>query len=286
MKRLKLILPTLFLLTFTLGACRKDKTPGPTGSTGVTGATGATGATGSTGAAGPQGPAGPAGGPVGPQGPAGATGATGVAGATGATGAVGATGAIGATGPAGATGAVGATGAAGPAGATGAVGATGATGPAGATGAKGATGAQGPSGPAGPTGATGSAGATGPAGPAGPGAESFLLVNQSILLTGTRFNVPAITQAIVDQGVVMIYLRPTGSSSSYYSLPYSDSGTTITMSDYGVGYVDIKSSVSETGLDFRIVVIAGTALTTLELTHPGINVNDYSQVASALRLGN
>jgi hypothetical protein len=98
--------------------------------------------------------------------------------------------------------------------------------------------------------------------------------------------VPAITQDIVDQGVVMIYLRPTGSTGAYYALPYSDSGTTITMADYGVGYVDIKSSVSETGLDFRIVVIAGTSLSSLQLTHPGINVNDYNQLASALRLGN
>ena len=52
----------------------------------------------------------------------------------------------------------------------------------------------------------------------------------------------------------------------------------------GVGYVDIKSSVSETGLDFRIVVIAGTSITGLQLTHPGINVNNYNQVASSLRL--
>jgi hypothetical protein len=106
------------------------------------------------------------------------------------------------------------------------------------------------------------------------------------LLTGTRLNIPAITAGIVNNGVILIYLRPTGTTDSWYSLPYSDSGTTITISDYGVGYVDLKSSVSETGLDFRVVVIAGTSLTTLSLQHPGINVNDYGQLASALRLGN
>jgi len=35
-----------------------------------------------------------------------------------------------------------------------------------------------------------------------------------------------------------------------------------------------------------VVVIAGTSLTDLEMTHPGINMNNFSQVASLLHLSN
>ena len=208
----------------------------------------------------------------GPTGPTGATGATGAAGTTGATGAGGPQGATGTTG------ATGATGATGPAGATGATGATGTTG---ATGAIGATGATGAVGATGATGAAGTTGATGATGAAGPGADSYLFPNQSILLTGTRLTVPAITQAVVDEGVVLVYFRATGTS-SYYSLPYSQSGTTITVADYGVGYVDLNSSISESGLDIRVVVITGTSITTLSR----VNTSNYALVSSVLNLRN
>ena len=200
----------------------------------------------------------------GPQGPTGVTGATGTTGATGATGP---------QGPAGPQGAAGA------AGATGTAGATGATGPQGATGATGATG------PAGPQGATGATGATGPAGAPGTQVQSFLLLNQSVSLTGyTTFKIPAITQNIVDEGVVLAYFRTTGSTGSWYALPYSESGRTIVLSDYGLGYVDIKANFGQSGLDFRIVVIPGTSLTTLAIRHPDLNLSNYAAVAAAFNL--
>jgi hypothetical protein len=106
------------------------------------------------------------------------------------------------------------------------------------------------------------------------------------LLTGSQFSVPAITADIVNDGIVLVYIRPTGNTTSWYSLPYSEAGTNISLSDYGVGYVDIKSSISETGIDFRFVVIAGTSLTALQLSHPGVNVSDYNSVKAALNLRN
>jgi hypothetical protein len=197
-------------------------------------------------------------------GPTGATGATGAAGTAGATGAAGAAGAGGPQGVAGATGATGANGTNGTVGATGAIGATGATGATGVDGAAGATGA---------TGATG----------ASTNIASYIFTNKSVFLVGnTRFLVPAITQAIVDQGIVLVYFRNTGTTTSWNPLPYSESGNTLNLQSYGVGYVDLKSNFTSSGLDIRVVIIPGTSLTTLMAHNPGLNLNNYDQVAKAI----
>jgi len=181
----------------------------------------------------------------------------------------------------------GATGATGP---TGSQGPQGATGPAGATGPTGATGATGPAGPAGPTGATGPAGpvgAPGADGKDGANIQTFLFTNKSVVLTGfNTFNVPAITQDIVNQGVVLVYFRSTGSTTGFYSLPYVENDRNISLSSYGVGYINIKTNFNGGGLDFKVVVIAGTSLTNLSTSHPGLNLKNYSEVASALHLSN
>jgi len=171
----------------------------------------------------------------------------------------------------------------------------------GAQGPKGDPGSQGPGGPQGATGNTGATGPTGAQGPAGSngtdganganGADgtmsvkSYLLINKSVTLTGfTNFVIPAITQDIVDKGVVLAYFRTTGSTGAYYALPYSEAGRTITLSDFGVGYVNIKANFSQTGLDFKIVVIPGGSVTTLQIAHPGINFKNYSEVATVLHI--
>lgn len=171
----------------------------------------------------------------------------------------------------------GGTGPAGPQGATGATGAPGATGAAGPQGATGATGA---------IGATGATGAAGPAGPAGTSADanSYLLLNRSVFTAGyTPFSIPAITQDIVDKGVVLVYVRNT-STTSWFALPFSEAGTTISLAAFRVGFIDIKSNVAVSGLDFRVVVLAGTSITTLMVSHPGINIYNYNQLAKALNL--
>lgn len=201
-------------------------------------------------------------------------------GTNGTNGANGATGADGAQGPQGDTGAQGP---AGPQGPTGPTGATGATGPTGATGANGATGATGE------TGATGPQGPQGPTGPAGADGsvdvKSYLLINKSVTLTGfTPFSIPAITQEIVDSGVILVYFRTTGSTSGYFALPYSEAGRTITLSDFGVGYVNVKANFSQGGLDFKVVIIPGGSLTTMKAAHPGINLKNYNEVATALHI--
>ncbi len=260
MKKLKLTLSILFVIAFTISACRKDKTPGPQGDAGVTGATGATG---------------PGVGAQGVTGNTGATGATG-AGTTGATGSTGATGTTGATGSNGVTGATGANGSNGSAGATGATGANGSNGATGATGA------------AGSAGSAGSAGATGATGATGPGASSYVLTGQSIFSTPTNFSIAAITQSVLDEGVVLVYYRPTGSSGAYYPLPFNNNaGLTISLFSYQVGSITLESSnnIINTA-DLRVIVIPGTSLTSLSITHPGLDVNSLSSVTSYLHLSN
>ena len=165
----------------------------------------------------------------------------------------------------------------------------------GATGTPGAIGATGPGGPQGAngnTGATGASGATGATGaPGAPGADgttvqSFLLTNRSVSLVGnTRFLIPAITQDIVDKGVVLVYFRTTGST-IWYALPYAEDDRTIKLTDYGVGFIDIRANFSSGGLDFRVIVIAGTSLTGLQAGYPGLDIKNYTQVASTLHIIN
>lgn len=276
MRRIRHILPLILLVCFiSINGCKKDKTPGPSG---ATGATGATGAQGDVGATGPQGPQGPAGGPQG------ATGVTGATGATGGTGSNGTNGTNGSTGATGATGATGSNGTNGTTGATGSAGATGATGAAGATGATGSAGATGATGAAGATGATGAAGATGATGATGNAdVNAYLFSNKSISITGTNFNVPAITQPIVDQGLVLVYMS-TSSSGPWYPLPYTQGGTTISLVNYSLGQISLIASTNQTGIYLKVVVIPGNSLTQLSTANPHLNYNNYNQVASALRL--
>jgi hypothetical protein len=99
-------------------------------------------------------------------------------------------------------------------------------------------------------------------------------------------SVPAITQSIVDQGIVLVYFSNTGTSGPWYALPYNNGGTTITMVNYGVGTVSVTSTTLQTNLYFRVVVIPGTSVTLLNVANPGLNYRNYSQVAAALHIRN
>lgn len=91
----------------------------------------------------------------------------------------------------------------------------------------GATGAQGPAGVGGATGATGAAGATGPAGTANVIYSSWLVqsswADTALLNLGTASRsirtAPGVTQAILDQGVVLSYFQA-GGSGGIYQLPW------------------------------------------------------------------
>lgn len=119
-------------------------------------------------------------------------------------------------------------------------------GPQGTQGPQGATGATGPMGPSGPVGATGATGATGPQGPQGPaGPSGANSVVYSSWYTGTwaaatsgatngrssatfSRSAPSLTQAVIDQGTVLGYMRGSTTSqilsnpTTVVNLPYHD----------------------------------------------------------------
>jgi hypothetical protein len=88
---------------------------------------------------------------------------------------------------------------------------------------------------------------------------------------------------VVNQGIVLVYFRSTGAN-LWYALPYAEDDRSLKLSDYGVGYVDVKANFNSSGLDFRIVVITGTSLNTLQASHPGLNINSYKQVSAVLNI--
>ena len=85
---------------------------------------------------------------------------------------------------------------------------------------------------------------------------------------------------------MQVYVRNTGTTATWYSLPYTTGGLTINFTDFRVGFVDVQANVATPNLDFRIVVISGTALTKLNAVNPHLNFNNFSEVASALHLSN
>jgi hypothetical protein len=51
--------------------------------------------------------------------------------------------------------------------------------------------------------------------------------------------------------------------------------------------MDLKANFTQTsGIDFRVVVLPGTAITVLNATNPHLNVKNFSEVAAALHLSN
>jgi hypothetical protein len=83
---------------------------------------------------------------------------------------------------------------------------------------------------------------------------------------------------------VVVYLSAIGTTGPWYALPYNSAGTTINVSSIGVGAVTITSNTTQTNLYFKVVVIPGNSVTLLNVTNPGLNFKNYSQVASALHL--
>ena len=166
------------------------------------------------------------------------------------------------------------------------VGATGPQGPTGTTGATGATGATGSQGPAGPTGPQGPAGPAGPAGTANviysswanePAAWGDTVMGSLNFIHARRHIVaaPSLSQAILDQGVILAYVKTTNSVTAV-ALPWTLPVTLTTFVETGyrpalnkiVYYFYIPNNVSTTTpvaftsieggvAQFRYVIIPG-----------------------------
>ena len=125
---------------------------------------------------------------------------------------------------------------------------SGPVGPQGTQGPQGATGATGPMGPSGPVGATGATGPQGPVGPQGPAgslanviysswqtignwADTAGLYAGGVNTTGAAgrrgfIATASVTQAIVDQGIVVSYFKQTAAAATS-SIPTVLSGTAV-----------------------------------------------------------
>lgn len=184
---------------------------------------------------------------------------------------------------------------------------------------QGSAGPQGPAGPAGAQGPAGPAGATGPQGPAGPPGSG----NGSSVSYSPWFNpkvylpnpgdpknlanlisiqsVPDITQAIMDQGIVLTYAKLNGYPSTIWPTNHV-ALTPVTINLYSqeidefivydtVGSLEISYSANPSTAygqnyalnnadSFRYVIVPGSVLIALtgRLSSPPPNYNDYDAV--------
>lgn len=157
-------------------------------------------------------------------------------------------------------------------------------GPVGATGAQGPTGANGPAGPAGPQGLTGPAGPAGPVGPQGPAGTANVIYStwatQSSWADTTFANfstigivsrsirtAPGVTQAIIDQGIVLCYVQPLATGGIFTLPTLLNSGANALQLNFMLSpgkvifYVSNLNTGSATGLSaaapYRYVIIPG-----------------------------
>lgn len=178
----------------------------------------------------------------------------------------------------------------------------------GVQGEKGDKGDKGDAGERGATGATGPRGATGATGPQGPAGTanviysnwlSFQQSQRDTTIDGTLLKVnhipaPRLTQAIIDQGVVMVYWR---FINTVVLLPYtSDAGSgsgpakTSTINFVpkpGVIYItrythDNTASIGFGTIQFRYVLIPGGVSAQASLKN--VDINNYEAVKAALNL--
>lgn len=147
----------------------------------------------------------------------------------------------------------------------------------------------------------------GPAGPAGKDGNANVISSNTLTLTnwsttfdnGTEFlysstiNWPSITQAIKDEGVVMIYIR-TSASTNWTALPYSESGNGYSDAfnfEIGVGQVfidfdgyDSSGSPGASALN-GVFTIRMVAIPSSERkANPNVNLLDYNAVKAAYHL--
>ena len=148
-------------------------------------------------------------------------------------------------------------------------------------------------------------GETGPAGPAGTNGNANVVASNTVTLNnwisifddGTNYlfestvNWTGITQAIKDNGAVMVYMDD--GAGSWYALPYSEDEDTYSLDfnfSFTVGQVVIEvtgwdATLSPNPSDFngtvvRIVAIAASA----KIANPGVDWTDYNQVKTVLNL--
>jgi hypothetical protein len=182
----------------------------------------------------------------------------------------------------------------------------------GAVGPQGPAGATGPAGPVGPAGTNGTTGATGATGATGSANVIYSAwVTPATYTKDTIFSIyhfytniaaAKITQAILDQGTVVVYGKLDGYTSTIWptaqvsALPISvtyEEGTTtytdtwsalVTLGNIKIDFMDnlnLYGGISNAH-QFRYIIIPGAALTAAINHH--VNFNSYSEVQHAFNL--
>jgi hypothetical protein len=121
--------------------------------------------------------------------------------------------------------------------------------------------------------------------------KSYLFENQTLVDGNTLFTIPAITQDIMDYGVVLGYFQ-TSSEDLWFALPYrSAQDFHVFIYSIALQQLTIRSTVAASDVDFRFVVIQGTdgsaskAISVeQELKQAGVDISDFYQVADYYRL--
>ncbi|WP_127138288.1 collagen-like protein [Flagellimonas oceanensis] len=120
--------------------------------------------------------------------------------------------------------------------------------------------------------------------------QSFLFENQSFSPGNVAFDIPAISQDILDYGVVLGYLKQQNAT-HWYSMPfYYDGGSqpagSVRIYRISLGSVVITNTLTIGGYNFRFVVIEGVSGATSkamsveeELKQAGVDISDFYQVA-------
>jgi hypothetical protein len=165
----------------------------------------------------------------------------------------------------------------------------------------GATGPQGDTGPAGSNGTNGTNGTDGNDGNDGTdgnanvfGSNTFALTTSNwtaeaggAFWTSSIVGASAITQSIVDRGIVSVFRRYTQNGQTVWS-PLPDTNTNINLSyEYGVGTINLfvqstnAVAISNPGaMTLRYVAISPSK----RMANPNTNWKDYKQVKSTLHL--
>lgn len=182
-------------------------------------------------------------------------------------------------------------------------------GPVGAQGPQGPPGNNGGTGPAGPTGPQGPQGPVGPAGPQGPPgtanviysawiadpdgttwADSTIFITQNI--RRRNITAPGVTQAIIDNGVVLAFTRVTPTTTSVYPIPHNFFHPTIagtltlgmlTSPGRIVFYMGnlttgVRPPFGFWGGDFRYVIIPGGVLGGRGISADQLRAMSYSDI--------
>jgi len=155
-------------------------------------------------------------------------------------------------------------------------------------GEQGQPGEQGPPGQPGEDGQDGTDGQDGQDGNAN--VTSYFFTDQT-LTTGFNnpFEIPAITQEIMDHGVVLGYMRE--GDYGWYSLPFNTGANYIHIYTISTGLLKLNSSLSISKLDLRFIVIEGKdgssgKSNTIQdgMKEAGVDISNYYQVADYLGL--